>query len=331
MENSHAAHVPAPPELTVSRDGMPLLLLAAFHHPDDDLRSRLLRQVDAVIASRQPFASDAEVRHLLGRCRSTREAPFDLDPQSLELTVRVVRLVFARRTKCHAKHRLLIVGPDADEERQGVTLAHAPLRVEPLEPQREWGKGKRKRCRVRLLTGAALARVGTFQLRPSPFTVTCRIDGGFVLDVLGPVGWGFSYRTGSPLAGSALGSGQPLLALGLVGEATAGGLRIRTASPEAMIRFSVCLARREMLCLKLGPRVPAETRVFISMRDFEGDEAVFPAAVFPGDVGEDWLTGLPPVEMQLPLDEALAIARWAYPPEDWLEPEFRDSLLASTG
>ena len=51
--------------------------------------------------------------------------------QDLALAARVVRLVFARETRLHAKHRLLVVDPD--EERHGLTLAYSPYRVVPLE------------------------------------------------------------------------------------------------------------------------------------------------------------------------------------------------------
>jgi hypothetical protein len=159
--------------------------------------------------------------------------------------------------------------------------------------------------------------------------VTCRLDGGFVLDIFGPLGWRTS-RYGSPIAEGTIGADQSLLGLGLAGEFVPGGLRITTPTPEAIIRFSACLARGEMLRLKLGPRYGVEAHLFVQLRDFDGDEGSFAAAVFPGE-DEDWLTGLPPVEMTLPLDEALEVARWAYPPEPWLVPGLRERLLCPAG
>jgi hypothetical protein len=255
--------------------------------------------------------------------------PLNLDTTSLDLAIRVTRLVFAHRTKWHAKRRLVIVGPDEVDDQRGITLVYAPLRVLPLEPCQR-GKAGRRSCRARLHAGQALERAAGFHSAPAPFRVTCRLEAGFTLEIQGPVGWTpRRYPFQSFSVEGTLGSGQPLATLGLAVECVSEGLRLTTRTPEAILRFSACLARNEVLCLKLGPRSPEEARLFIQLRDFDGDFTGFPAATFPRDQGEHWLTGLPPLTMPIEISDAVSVARWAYPPDEWLIPDFRERLLTS--
>jgi hypothetical protein len=79
--------------------------------------------------------------------------------------------------------------------------------------------------------------------------------------------------------------------------------------------------------LPVGPIRRSRPLVRVALRDFDGDVADQPARfVEPGE--ETWLTGLPQVSLGLTDADRLAIARWAYPPDDWLTPGLCAGLFA---
>jgi hypothetical protein len=323
MQKSSSSETDTAHALTITRDGLPLILLAAQHHPDAELRAHLSARLDALISSRQPFVSSGEARRLLASCHCSRADPLDLLDEDLTLAVQVVRLVFARQTRLHHKHRLFIVDPD--DKRHALVLC-APGRVEPLARTRG-GSQKRHRFHTRLDVGGLGERLVMFRERVSPFRVTCKYEAGVTLEIRGPTGWRVPPGRGSLLEQGSLASGPTLVELGLVGECVPEGIRITTPTPESILRFSAALARGDILRIKLGPRSPTATYLFIRLRDFEEAEADLPVAVFPGDLDEEWLTGLPSVEMSLPLDEVLSVVQWAYPRDEWLVLELRERLV----
>src|SRR5262245_49091089 len=79
-------------------DVLPLVLLAAVAHPDAAVRRGLLSRLDDCIDDRRPLHTEADVRALLARQHGTPLEPFVLDPLAREIAVRVLRLVFSRRT-----------------------------------------------------------------------------------------------------------------------------------------------------------------------------------------------------------------------------------------
>jgi hypothetical protein len=321
MQQSSSSDADSTHALTITRDGLPLFLLAAHHHPNPGLRARLIARIDALIAARRPFASTAEALRLLTRCHAARDSPLDLGPENLALAVQVVRLVFARETRLHAKHRLLIY---ANEERHGLTLVYAPFRVVPLE-RTCGGSQKRHRFHTRLDIGGACEALARFHCRLAPFRVTCRCEGGFTVEVLGP--GGFPRGAAHPLTDASLGTVPALSVAGLAGEHTSDGIRITTPTPESILRFSASLARGDLLRIKLRVKSSAGTHLFIRLRDFEGEQAELPVAVFPAGADEDWLIGLPPVELTVPIDEVLPVVQWSYPREEWLVPELSERLV----
>jgi len=282
--------------LTIYRDGLPPLLLAAVHHPDAAVRGRLRLALDGLIAARRPLVGEVEVRHRLARA-----GPLALGPAGLELAGLVARLVFSAATT--RPHRLWfnVVESIHAEKREGVTLACAPLRV--VAP-------KRRRPDVRLVLDGAWERVGASDFWPSPVRVVCRAAAGFALDVAGTTDWGLRRVAGRLLAEALFTSGPALSDLGLAVEPTPAGVRITTPTPEAILRFSACLARGEVFRLRFTSNDRTETNLFVQTRDFDGDEAEFPAVAFPAEGGPPWLTGLPPVALTLPLDDLLPVVYW---------------------
>ncbi len=314
MEQRDSALAGSTHALTLNRDGLPLLLLAAVHHPQAEVRTRLLLRIDALIAARHPVVSDGEIRHLLGQYDQ-----LDLDPASLDLAVRVVRLAFARTTVRHEKQRVLLVGPDDPDGHRPVTLACSPLRF----------VAKGRRPEVRLAFGEALAQVAGFHFRPSPMRVICHVSAGFALEISGTNGWSYRRCAARLLTDATLASGSTLHDLGLAVQDVPGGLRITTPTPEAILRFSACLAREEVIRLRFRPRTRTETTLFIRTHDFDGTEAEFPTVVFPPNLTESWLTGLPPLELTVPMGEVLPVVHWGQPPAAWL-PDVIGPLLAPT-
>jgi hypothetical protein len=156
--------------------------------------------------------------------------------------------------------------------------------------------------------------------------IRCRVDNGLSLLLEGAVDWGLPYNVlhhGSV-------AGRALLSLGLRAERpTPNCLLLSTTTPESIIRLSAYLARQEMMTLALGTYHWQGRRVVVALRDFEGDETDLPA-VLSEPPREDWLTGLPRLEMDLPGQERLAVARWAYVPDSWLSTDLAREMLPTT-
>jgi hypothetical protein len=168
-----------------------------------------------------------------------------------------------------------------------------------------------------------VARLLQFRQAPAARSLvraTVSAGAGFCVRVRGELPWPHLTHLA---AGSLLG-GRPLNIAGLEITGEPGDLRVRTTTPESILRLTACLARREPLVLRQQGATPG--RVVVSLRDFEGDEAVLPALVSYTSA-ETWLQGatVPPLELED--DERLALARWAYPPESWLTPELLEKLL----
>lgn len=315
MQSSSPSDADTTHALTITRDGLPLFLLAAHYHPDADLRARLTARIETYLDSRRPFATPSETQRILERCHGARASPLDLTCAERALAGHVVRLVFARETRLHHKHRLLLGNPD--DERDGVLLC-APCRVEPLERPLT-GRLKRNRFHVRLDVGALRSRLTKFQHRPPLYRAFCRCDNGLTLAIRGPC------RRAWSLCDASLASGFPLRTVGLTSDADGDGIRIRATTPEAILRLSALLMTGDLLRVRLGG-----TYLFVRLHDFDGDEAELPVTYFPGEIGESWLVGLPSVELSVPVEDILPLVQWAYPHEEWLVPELRERLVGGT-
>jgi hypothetical protein len=306
-------------------DAVPLVLLATLAHPDAGVRLRLLTRLDVLIEKRLPHYPRANVRAFLARQRGSSREPFYLDDLPLELATRIVRIIYATQTPKHHKRWIRIVSPEGFEDKGGMLLRHPPLHCHSASVPPAGYRGGKARMGTHLLTGNALERIARFNDHKQKARAFCSIGAHLTLHVQGDLPW---HDPALILARATLSGGRPFASLGFVGERSEGGVRFTASTAEAIIQFTACLARGERLVMPVwqGNRFNERTRIFVALRDFDGESAELPALV-SHSAAESWLTWLPPLELEVPLEERLAIARWAYPPESWLTPELLEKLL----
>jgi hypothetical protein len=340
-------------EQQLNADTLPLVLLAALGHPDSALRNRLLQRLDLAIEARQPLHSEQRARIFLTSQPGSDFEPFYLDRMALEAGVRVIRLLFTRKTRRVSKRMLRIVSCAALDERGGLVvnqdlkslyLEHSlprPKNCESQRRQRRMEQPEYHGCLVHkarrrfqkglhhsavLVSGGISQRLGQLWMGRRAIQAECQVEGGFRLQLRGDLPWPLEPRTCQRLdAGSTLGTHQGLTALGLAAKTEPEELSLHTTSPEAVIRFSACLARGERLVLR-DSRDGSAGRIVILLHDFDGERTRFPAVVgYSG--AETWLRSLPEIALPVTDDERLAIARWAYPPDVWLTNELLEKLV----
>jgi hypothetical protein len=292
---------------------LPLVLLAAVGLPDLAVRRRLAGRLDEAIEKGRPPHTVRELRQLLQRRHGPRKQRFTLDEDLRETAVRVLRLAFSERSD--RRHDWVRITAAADPMPGEGLLINGELQVRTTPGRHQ----EHTRCHFRAgEAGARLARFGG----PPRIQATCRVETGFVVDLLGDLPWRLGQDV---LARGRLGRSGGLGGLGFTGEHGLRRYTLRPATAEATILFSACLARGERLVLR-GPQFEGRGYVVVALRDFDGDEAALPARVSLQE-RERWLFGVPVPPLELDAEDRLAIARWAYLPSSWEEDELVERLL----
>lgn len=297
------------------------MLLASVAHPSLRTRERLAWRLDDLIAARRPFCSTTQAHDLLvSRSRGSAY----LDPVTLDLASRLVPLLFARKTHRHHKRWLSIraTSPEDAEKGQTLVIRHPPLLARSTEAPED-GHPQRARNGCILHVSRLLARLGQFRLGGTRPRAVCRAEGGgFVVEVRTD---GAHWSNPALVLNSGTVAGVSLASLGWTCEATPTSLRLRAATPEAIIHFSACLLRGEAMDLPAG-YYASHGRVQVLLRDFDGDQAELRARL-NGVGNEDWVDRLPPLSLDVTLTEAAAIGSWAYLPTTWTTPEVLREVL----
>ncbi len=308
---------------TQSPDELPLVLLAATAHPDGSFRAHLRRRLDDALEARRPLQPEHKVRAYLARQHGTPLEPFALDPLTFEIAVHLLRLVFANATPKVGRRRLRIVSCEVFDDDSGLIVS-PQLTSQYLEREAlGQGRGRALRRAAHFIAGWAAARLVRFSRPGRTVRAVCRAQDGYRLIVRGELPWkgGTVYPAGaSTLGRRPLNDGSGLEIVGAADGATV----VRTTTPESVIRFSAALARGEQLTLRPNLH-PCPGRVVVGLRDFEGDEIELPVVVSYGDA-EPWLRGAPALPLELDLDERVAVARWLYPVESWVNDDFLERL-----
>jgi hypothetical protein len=293
------------------------VLLASVGHPDPAVRGRVTACLNAPLPDLDPWHPDAVVRDFLLRQTGTPLEPFVLDHLALEVAVRVFQLVYRRK----ARDRTLRIAGCGTFDATGGLLVTGRLRAVCLE---RFAYGRRRPRRVAtgfVAAGMVAERLARFGRGEPPVRARCRADKGYQLRVEGELPWADNARLQAGVDGTLDDLGRQ----GFKAETKKGVLHFRPESPEAVIRFSALLARGDRLVFR-GESPAGSGRVVVPLRPFDEDAADLPAVAGYGNA-EPWLGG---VTAPLPEpDEAdkLAVARWAYAPESWLDGRILEALL----
>jgi hypothetical protein len=225
----------------------------------------------------------------------------------------LLRLTFARRTP-HSARRWVFLGAGHKESDGGLSVTP---QLEAIYQAPHPGRGVfALHGDPRLLQGALASCLRRLQTPGGLVRAACRVDNGLYLALSGRVPW-------APAAGQTPNGldgwlGRHRLAdSGLKVDEARREFRLRPTSPEATIRLSAALACGDRL--ELWARAGANRgRLFVELHDFDGDETELPVLACYHR-GEKWLRGVPPLHLELSEEDVIALAAWAYLPEDWLD------------
>lgn len=306
-------------------DDFPLVLAAAYHHPDPALREGLRARIDALIEACRPRYDAATVGAALRDQRGTVLEPFDLDETDLAIAVAIGRLGFSDRI---GLTRLRVVSRETlgtaggfvlTDNLRGYYVERYALGRHRHEPSTGW-----------FVAPAVIPRAarGTSDIGRGRATL--------ILDAAGlrlRVPWPGDDASLPALAravqlhSAVVGSGQTFIALGLRVDGVPGGLEVRAGSPEAIMRLTALCARGAVLALDSAPRLPERPRAFVRLAEPEERPVALPTvATVTATAPYAWVNAAPPPRIETTRAERLAIARWTSPHDSWVGDLFEELL-----
>jgi hypothetical protein len=298
---------------------LPLVLLAAFAHPDRVVRRRLSERLDHVIEAKRPLYPEHRLRHFLSRTIGDPRDPAGPAPIVHDIAVRVFRLLFGRDDTRPWRLWLRLEGLGLPAHKDGLYVDRW-LKLLPIKGAR-YSSGHR--CPLlppcRLVVKKLVERLQQLEDPPQSLQAICRFDGNYCLNVRGVLP--FAPHPGFTRV-CVLASNRPL-DLALTYNHSRKWLTLETTSPEGLIVLSACLARKEPILLRDSRNDARGWWLVIGLHDFDGPETELPVLAGPPRP-ETWLTLQYPVE--LPARERVAVLRWRLPGSDWLPDNLLEKL-----
>lgn len=291
-----------------------LALAAAYRHPDSPVRNRLRSKIPAWLERLRPRHSCREVAERLASVRGTRVEPFVLEEWALDLAA-----LFAAACLSETVDQpfVRIVGHHSVGVSGGCLI----------------GKDLRRSYQRRLPAPTKRAEAVPF-LAPHALTMaegapksSLPVSAWFVadkkgLEVMLPLHvsenseeiWAKRVQRFSGIFGEPAGLDR----LGLVVSVYDGHLRIRTGSPESLLRLGTRAATGATLRVTAYKRKGIDEAIYVRLRPPGPGRTLLPAAKVSA-VSSDypWCNApLPPMDLES--DLRFALAQWICPCEDWI-------------
>ena len=324
------------PSLSGGND-FPLILGAAFSHPDTALRERLLVVIGDWIEAGQPRHSAEAVSVHLTSYTGTPLEPFFLSDKRLKAAVCMARIAFSER---FGQHRLRIVSQETLGSDGGVVLTD---NLQGYYVERyAYGQNRNLSEKTWFIASAEMERsmVGNGHRVPeaSVFSSTCRIsDSGYLLEI--PVNHQGSWSKITAVPANLVAALQahsfvldtrtPLSKIGIRIEYHAPHLLVQTGSPESLMRVSALMAQHATLVFNGGPDYQEMGRLYVAL-DLPQEERTNLKSTITVTQTSPALSSWIGMEVEespsLSSADKLRIARWIPPHENWMTQEFLDGL-----
>jgi hypothetical protein len=310
----------------LNRAELPLVLMAAVAHPEEPFRVDLNRRLRATIKLRRPMYAMEDLRAFFRRQDGRGRGAFGLCPPMRELAVLVARIAFStlpRVPRCAA----LQISPGDGAGQAGYVMTRDLVVASPERCALTWRHlqdlGAGAGPLVRFLPEIAADRLGAFARQEPRVHASCRVADRLLLEVLDedvPASSIVLLRAGArtrPAAPEQLGFRQQCLG---------NTVRLWPDTPEATLRFTAWLNEGRQLVLEHRDEGISNGRtVAIWLRDFDGQQIDLLAKASVNQA-EPWLIGCPTLGMDLTPDDHLALARWAYPLNEWMSEDLLENL-----
>jgi len=315
---------------------LPIVVRAAFLHPDVRVRERVLSSLDRWIAQRRPIHAREEIERALVAVSGTLIEPFVLSDTRFEVAVRVLQAAFCVGSPVK---RVRIVSEETFGAEGGWVMTD---NLNGYYAERYPLGANRKGARSGSFVAPAEMERCADNRTMSDFAVaslsTCFVGGtGFVFRIPVPhwLKW-IELDTNHDricrhirdhsFVGVRIAS---FAALGLTVEYQPPDLLVHTGSPESLLRVSAHMANGDTMVMSPGEPHREHGVYFIQLRPGEEDVAQY-VTVWAVTASSPSLTRWVRLEhtetVDLPDSDRKAISDWAPPHVDWISQGFFEEL-----
>ena len=313
------------PLTTLTPAELPLVLLAAVAHPDEDYRHDLGARLGPAIEEGCPRYTGRTLRSFFRRHDRRIRSGLRLCPVLRELTVLAARIAFSGLPGEEASALLVCPGDGSLEaghlvkrNLEVVSLARCALTRHRLQ------RGKAEGASLaHLLPELARTRAARFGRGEASVRAVCRLAGRFELELTDENAWASGVELMK--TSGRVPPARPEL-LGFCQRWQGKTLLLWAETPEAVLRFSAWLAEGRRLVLEYATKHRDRRHLVVRLSDFDGDRAEFPVVASTSHA-EPWLVRFPRLGMRLGPTDHLAIARWAHPLDIWMTDELVEKLI----
>jgi len=311
---------------------LPLVLRAAFAHPDERIRESVRQKLESCVTSFEPWFADEAIRDCLLQQEGTVLEPFVLTDAELEVATLATRLTMSKTV---GEKRFRIVSGETIGTDGGLVLT-SNLRSFYVERYAH-GAHRKTSGTTWYIAPAALSATSNWK-RTNAFgkiNVTCLTDTeGFTIRVSG-ANWVASagqhkIRLVRSLQDhSYVGEKQlEFTHVGLRVDVEKNDILIRTGSPESLLRLSALMSKEARMVLRSGADSNSSGGIIIGLQIPDAEKVTLPSLMtYVSGFQDDWMRMQLIATVPLSFEEKLATSNWLMPHESWMDAQLMDALL----
>jgi len=296
---------------------LPLILLAANDHPDEQFRLHLWTCLDAWLDTKSPAFSHDDLDAILSNQKGTFLEPFRLQGTAKRTALFLSRLALAEPS---SSSRFRIVSEDSIGNLGGLVITSNKNSF--YSERYELGKNRLKKSDLRFFApsmtmhGPMKAKVGK-DLHAIMYSDDHGMYVEFPNSLLNVVDWdlGRSDLTRELSSNSHIGpKKQSFYSVGMSVEGTDNGIQLAVKSPEALIRFSTYVVQSQSI------RLIAKTRFQLTVQLPSSAEGPAPITVTANDeFASEWMDVKDLGAPTLDAADIQRITDWSFHHMSWLD------------
>ena len=296
---------------------LPLILLAANEHPDEQFRGHLWSCLDAWLEAQSPAINHDELDAILSHHKGTFLEPFRLEAGAKRTAIFLSRLALADASSAS---RFRVVSQDSIGNSGGLVITSNKNAF--YSERYELGKNRLKKSDLRFFApsttvdGPMKANVGE-DLHALMYSDDHGIYIEFPKSLLNLVDWDLNRGglKGELSSNSHIGpKKQSLYSVGMTVEGTDKGIRLAVKSPESLIRFSTYVVQSQSI------RLIAKTRFQLTVQLPNSAEGPAPITVTANDdFASEWMDVKDLGAPSLDAADIQKITTWSFHHMSWLD------------
>ncbi len=320
-------------------DTFPLIFYSALSHPDKSFRVQLMDSIRSWVDTLDPVYTEDQIQTVINNCTGTILEPFLLNNQDIEISTILIRMAFS---KAFNQTRFRLVSRETLGSEGGCVLTNnlKHYYVERFElghhkksPANSWSfvpnnfpDNLMEKLRPMLVNASKQSNSLDAEISVD--------DSGYKIMLQGIDLNNLRWPDTSGLAGdlqknSTVGDKkESLLSLGIRVEIFENELKIQTASPESMMRFTAYLLDGTLLVLDPGEQVEGRFKIHLPISLPEDDKlSIKPTVTVTNNPFSEWLNVSPGHAPELSKSEQLKLSKWLIPHDSWVDHKFMEEII----